>query len=91
MEKTCDVCFTSSFEPTPDEAECALVHPHDGVHERCGYCRQDAWILDLAGEVEMLRAFVEEMRRFQAGLKRSGVAFDQLDKALANVPARREE
>lgn len=42
---TCEVCFTSSFEPCP-EAECGLAHPHpDLAHARCQYCRLvDAYV-----------------------------------------------
>lgn len=40
----CDVCWTSSWTPIPpeEEADCRLVHPHEGDHARCNYC----WLHD---------------------------------------------
>jgi len=38
----CQVCWTSSWEPTENEAECALEHPHEGPHIRCAFCAMNA-------------------------------------------------
>ena len=38
FNRVCEVCFTSSFDPVPDESACELIHPHQGPHARCGYC-----------------------------------------------------
>lgn len=35
----CEVCWTNSWDPTPNADECAWVHPHEGEHMVCGYCR----------------------------------------------------
>lgn len=51
----CEVCFTSSWVPTPEQAECEYVHPHEGVCAYCGYCRLEAGYHALAAEVETLR------------------------------------
>lgn len=39
LPEFCNACFTSSWEPVPDEAQCVLKHPHEGEHAQCGHCQ----------------------------------------------------
>lgn len=34
----CEQCWTVSWEPVENEAECALKHPHEGDHVTCEHC-----------------------------------------------------
>lgn len=56
----CEACFTSSWVPTPEQAECEYVHPHEGICAYCGYCRMFA-------EWGALRRRVEDAERLKQG------------------------
>lgn len=35
---SCEVCWTASWEPCA-ESDCQFVHPHEGEHRVCAYCK----------------------------------------------------
>ena len=51
---TCDICWTSSFEPVPDDDPGAVKDPHGEGYMRCGYCWLDKQYVGLAKKYEEL-------------------------------------
>ncbi len=65
----CEVCWTSSFDPVPNEKDCELKHPHVGEHAQCMFCRLSAQLAEKDAALSELEEMAEEFYAVFTGSK----------------------